>query len=448
MQHTYNDWQFYHIYPLGFCNAPENNDFTSEPCLRMELLRQWIPHLKKLGTNALYLGPVFESSNHGYDTQDYYTIDRRLGTNEMMKHLTQHLHHEGIKIVLDGVFNHVGRDFWAFKDLQRNFQNSRYQNWFTHINFSQNSPYNDHFSYEGWNEHYNLVKLNLHNTEVKKHLFGAVKMWIEEFGIDGIRLDACNALDLNFLKELSDFVKKIKPDLWLMGEIIHGDYRTWANSNILDSVTNYECYKGLWSSLNDVNLFEIDYSLNRQFGRNGLYKNLVLYNFADNHDVNRVASSLIKKEQLHPLYLMLYTIPGIPSVYYGSEWGIQGEKRNNSDRPLRPSIDLYQIERNSPHASILETITRLSKIRMELKSLRYGDYTTLHLNSQQLIFSRIFEGEQTVIALNTDEKEVEITLQAELKGYDILNNEEIDTAGAKTLKMYPNWGRIIKFYEN
>ncbi|HEX7568085.1 MAG TPA: alpha-amylase family glycosyl hydrolase, partial [Anaerolineaceae bacterium] len=339
---------FYAIYPLGFCGAPPGNDFSAPPQARLEQVHTWLDHIQTLGANALYLGPVFESSAHGYDTADYYWVDRRLGSNETLAQLSASLHQRGMRLVLDGVFNHVGRHFWAFRDLLEHGESSPYRDWFCNLRFDRRSPYNDPFSYEGWNGHYELVKLNLGNPQVRDHLFGAVETWVCQFDIDGLRLDAADCLDLNFLKELSAFCRSLKPDFWLMGEVIHGDYRRWANPETLDSVTNYECYKGLYSSHVDRNYFEIAYALNRQSGPGGIYRDLLLYNFADNHDVDRVASSLANPAHLYTLYILLFSMPGVPSIYYGSEWGIEGKKSNGSDLPLRPWLDLDQLARQAP----------------------------------------------------------------------------------------------------
>ena len=269
---------------------------------------------------------LFESTSHGYDTVDYFQVDRRLGDRDALRRLVADLHAAGIRVILDAVFNHVGRDFWAFADLRDKLSASDYGAWFEGLSFDGGSPYGDPFIYEGWNGHLNLVKLNLRLPAVKAHLFQAAEMWIREFDIDGLRLDAAECMDLEFLQGLRNFCRGIRPDFWLMGEVVLGDYRRWVNERTLDSVTNYECYKGLWSSLVDTNYFEIAYALNRQFGRDGIYRGLPLYNFVDNHDVDRVASRLNKAEHLYPLYCLLFTMPGIPSIYYGSEWGISGRE--------------------------------------------------------------------------------------------------------------------------
>ena len=329
---------FYHIYPLGLCGAPRKNDFTSQPVPRLETLHEWIPHLREMNVNALYLGPVFKSTAHGYDTADFFRVDRRLGTNETLSRLSEALHQNEIRLVLDAVFHHVGRDFWAFRDLLQNGENSAYRHWFSGVDFSQRSPYNDPFAYDGWAGHFDLVKLNLHEPDVRQHIFDAIKLWVDEFQIDGLRLDVADKLDMDFLHSLSSYCHSLRPGFWLMGEVIHGDYNQWVNPQTLNSVTNYECYKGLYSSHVEKNFFEIAYSLSRQFGQEGIYRGKLLYNFVDNHDVNRLASNLTNPAHLYTTYCLLFTMPGIPSIYYGSEWGMEGIRTDKDDSALRPHL--------------------------------------------------------------------------------------------------------------
>ncbi|MCI8649351.1 MAG: DUF1653 domain-containing protein [Anaerotruncus sp.] len=389
---------FYHIYPLGFCGAPAQNNWDA-PVMRIEKLVEWIPHLRSMNINALYLGPVFESSEHGYDTRDYFTIDRRLGDNATFKEVCRQLHENGIRIVLDGVFNHVGREFWAFRDVQEKKQGSAYCTWFHNLNFGGGSPMGDPFWYEGWSGHYNLVKLNLRNPQVVQHLLDAVGMWIDEFGIDGLRLDAADCVDLDFFRQLRGFVRSKRPDFWLMGEIIHGDYNRWANPDMLDSVTNYECRKGLYSSHNDHNYFEIAYSLNRQFGGNGgIYRGLCLYNFADNHDVHRLASVLKEPEHQKNIYTLLYTMPGVPSIYYGSEWGVKGMQQKGSDAQLRPCLELGRIP--DADESLLRHLQKLGKIRAGLPALQFGGYDQCMVKNEQFAFRRTDGSNQAYVALN------------------------------------------------
>ena len=398
MSHWIEKTNIYHIYPLGFCGCEKFRSEAKElEKGRILKVIEWIPHLKKMHFNAVYFGPLFESFEHGYDTTDYYTVDKRLGTNAEFKQVCDELHKNGIRVILDGVFNHVGRDHAAFKNLQQNGQGSRYKDWFAGVNFGGRSPYGDNFSYEGWNGHYNLVKLNLYNNEVVEHLFGAVKMWIEEWGIDGIRFDAADCLADDFIRRIHKFTRDLRPDFWLMGEIIHGQYNRWANSEMFDCVTNYQCYKGIYSSHNDRNYFEIAHSIEYQ---NGQYGNLYMYNFLDNHDVARLMSVLRNPEHAECCYTMMYGMYGVPSVYYGSEFGIYGAKGQGADAdlPLRPCLDLDNIpDRND---SLMNHISNLGAIRLSVPALQSGSYAKLELKNQTFLFKRELNGEIVYIALN------------------------------------------------
>ncbi|MEF2920753.1 MAG: DUF1653 domain-containing protein [Acutalibacteraceae bacterium] len=433
---------FYHLYPLGFCNAPEYNDNVKVN--RLDKFIEWIPHLKELGVNAVYFGPVFQSTKHGYDTKDYYNIDSRLGDRESFKNICNILHSNGIKIVLDGVFNHVGRDFWAFKDVQNKRENSEYCDWFHNIRFNGRSPLGDPFVYEGWGGCFDLVKLNLKNPNVVKHLLGAVELWIDEFGIDGLRLDAADCVDLDFFKQLRTFCKSKRNDFWLMGEIIHGNYNRWANKDTLDSVTNYECYKGLYSSHNDHNYFEIAHSLCRQFEQGGVYQNLCLYTFLDNHDVNRISSSLRDKNHLKNCYTLMYCMPGVPSIYYGSEWGIEGTRTKNSDVALRPALDLGKI----PNAdfSLNEYLKVLGKVRNNLEALQFGNYKNEVIKNEQLVFSRSYNNQLVYVALNISSvtQTVEFNVQSNCsKLTDALTNDTFDNTGYVKIPVPTNSARIL-----
>ncbi len=449
MTHWAYDAIFYHIYPLGLCGAPPRNDFSSPPRPRLEQLHGWIGHLRELGINALYLGPAFESGTHGYDTADYYHVDRRLGSDETLKHLAAALHQNGIRLVLDGVFNHVGRDFWAFRDVQERREQSPYQDWFQNLRFDGRSPYNDRFTYEGWNGHYSLVKLNLSHPAVRDHLFGAVETWMREFDIDGLRLDAADCVDLDFLRALAAFCRSRRPDFWLMGEVIHGDYRQWANPETLDSVTNYECYKGLYSSLVDHNYFEIAYALNRQFGEGGLYENLPLYAFVDNHDVTRAASNLQKPAHLFPLYCLLFSMPGVPSIYYGSEWGLEGKKGRWDDRPLRPHLDLASAPQAGSQPDLAQAIARLAGVRHGSPALRRGNYRQVSVSHEQLAFQRQAPDDRVIVLLNAADQPAafDVPVEAGKVLIDLLNPGDtypVVDGEARVDVVWPNWARILR----
>ncbi len=385
---------FYQIYPLGFCGAPFENDGVQTH--KIKKVEEWIPHMKKLGINAIYFSPVFESDTHGYNTRDYKKIDVRIGTNEDFKEVCGKLHENGIRVVLDGVFNHVGRGFYQFQDVLKNRENSPYLNWF-HINLGGNSNYNDGLWYEGWEGNYDLVKLNLQNGEVVNHILDAVQYWINEFDIDGLRLDVAYCLDENFVRTLRSFTTERKADFFLLGEMLHGDYNRLMNDSMLHSATNYECYKGLYSSFNSMNMFEINHSLLRQFGPENwtLYKGKHLLSFADNHDVTRVASILSNEKHLPLIYAMCFGMPGIPCVYYGSEWGTRADK-SQGDPALRPCFE--QPEWNE----LSEFISKLAEAKKNSEALNYGNFRSVLLTNRQCIFERASEHERVLVAINAD----------------------------------------------
>jgi glycosidase len=342
----------------------------------------WIEHIKESGFNALYIGPLFQSVGHGYETTDYRTVDSRLGTNEDLKEYVRICHENGIRVILDGVFNHTGRDFFAFRDLKENRENSRYRDWYCNVNFRGDNEYGDGFSYDNWGGYNLLVKLNQRNPEVRDYILDTVRFWVSEFDIDGLRLDAADVLDFDFMKALRGLADTVKEDFWLMGEVIHGEYSRWANDNTLHSVTNYHLHKALYSAHNDHNYFEIAHTVKRQEDM-GL-RDLRLYNFVDNHDVERIWTRLNDKRHFTPVHILLYSLPGIPSVYYGSEYGIEGRKERGSDASLRPELHLEDLEDNA----CLELIRALGRIRQEEPALSYGDYRELQLTTTQYAFAR------------------------------------------------------------
>ena len=385
---------FYQIYPLGFCGAPFENDGVLAPRIRKVI--DWIPHIKNLGANAIYFSPVFESDTHGYNTRDFRKIDVRLGTNEDFADVCQALHKEGIKVVLDGVFNHVGRGFWAFQDVLEKRWDSPYKDWF-HISFDGNSNYNDGLWYEGWEGNYDLVKLNLCHPDVKQHIFDSIRSWVEEFDIDGLRLDVAYCLDENFVRELRAFCDSLKPDFFLVGEMLHGDYNRLMNDSMLHSATNYECYKGLFSSFNSMNMFEIIHSLLRQFGPENwtLYRGKHLLCFVDNHDVSRIASNLTNEQHLPLIYALCFGMPGIPCVYYGSEWGAKANK-SEGDPALRACFDA-PVEND-----LTAWISKLAAAKKASNALNYGDFRSVVLTNRQCIFERKTDSERVLVAINAD----------------------------------------------
>ena len=448
MSTWYEQAIFYHMYPLGMTGAPKTN-IQTEVTDRFKELDQWIPHIHSLGCNAIYIGPLFESSSHGYDTRDYKLVDRRLGTNESFREFTKLCHENGIKVVVDGVFNHTGREFFAFKDIQEKKWDSPYKDWYKGVNFGWQSPLGDPFGYEAWQGHFELPCLNLYNPQVKDYLFDVIRFWVNEFDIDGIRLDCANILDFNFMKEMRAKTASMKPDFWLMGEVIHGDYGRWVNPEMLHSVTNYELHKSIYSGFNDHNFFEIAHNVRRleAIGRQ-------LYTFLDNHDEDRIASKLKVKEHLYPVYTCLMTLPGIPSIYYGGEWATEGRRTSTCDDDLRPCILAQKIP--ELNCKLTDFISKLGKIHQENEELHTGKYQELLLTNRQYAYARWGNNSLIITALNNDDNEailnIPVPIQAR-EAVDLLNRDDTTSNettvlsiqnGRLEIKLKGNWGAILK----
>jgi len=440
---------FYHMYPIGMTGAPARNE-QEETVHRFEELKEWLPHVATLGCTAVYIGPLFESTTHGYDTKDYKKVDRRLGDNEDFKAFVKIAHDLGIRIVVDGVFNHTGREFFAFQDIIKNREQSPYCSWYKGINFGWNSPYNDGFGYEAWRNCFELVNLNYGEPKVREYILDVIGFWIDEFDIDGIRLDCADCLEFSFMEEMRRFVDARKKDFWLMGEVIHGDYSRYISPDKLNSVTNYELHKGLYSGHNDHNYFEIAHTIRREFDQNGgIYRGMKLYSFVDNHDVDRIASKLNVQGHIYPVHTLLFTLPGIPSIYYGSEFGVQGRKEGGNDAPLRPKIDLQEMKENMPDKNLYEWICTLGKIHKEQKALSEGTYQELLLTNRQYAFARILGEEGVLVAVNNDEQEAELCIRVPASGKtytSLLSGEEIlEENGMLRIRLKPNESEIVAF---
>lgn len=403
----YNEAIFYHIYPLGLTGAPKTNDYSA-PVSRLNTLLPWIDHIKEIGCTALYIGPLFESVGHGYETTDYKKLDSRLGTNEDLKNFIAACHEKGIKVIFDGVFNHTGRDFFAFKDIQQNREHSRYLNWYCNVNFGGNNEYNDGFSYENWGGYNLLVKLNQRNPEVQNYICDVIRFWVSEFDVDGIRLDAADVLDFDFMRALRRTAAEVKEDFWLMGEVIHGDYSRWVNGETLHSVTNYALHKALYSGHNDHNYFEIAHTV--KYLQN--MGNLDLYNFVDNHDVERIYTKLSNKAHFAPVHVLLYTLPGVPSIYYGSEFGIEGKKEKFSDDSLRPALNIEDYADAVQKNPCTALIAALGKVRQHTPALSYGSYAELQLTNRQFAFARDLDGVRVIVTVNNDDNAAGMSLPA------------------------------------
>ncbi|MBR6770944.1 MAG: alpha-amylase [Lachnospiraceae bacterium] len=440
----YDEAVFYHIYPLGMAGAPKENDY-GQPVERLNKLLPWISHIKKINCNAIYIGPLFESVGHGYETTDYRKLDSRLGTNETLKNFVTECHAQGIKVIFDGVFNHTGRDFFAFKDIKANRENSAYKDWYCKVNFWGDNSFHDGFGYENWGGYDLLVKLNQKNPEVIAYICDVIRFWVDEFDVDGIRLDAADVLDFDFMKALRQTANEVKPEFWLMGEVIHGDYTQWANADTLHSVTNYNLHKALYSGYNDHNFFEIAHTVKRLYEMGGSRPDgLKLYNFVDNHDVERIISKLNSKAGFVPVYIMLYTLPGIPSVYYGSEFGMEGRKGQGAeaDTPLRPELVYEDCSQKAADNEYVKFITALGNIRQQVKELSYGDYKELMLTNRQYAYSRTYQGSSVIVMVNNDDNAYTISVSANGEYTGALSGRKISANGTLSAEIAGNSGEI------
>lgn len=436
---------FYHMYPLGMTGAPLENNPDTPVVHRFEELDKWVPHMKDLGCTALYIGPLFESSSHGYDTRDYRLTDRRLGDNEDFIHFVKLCHQAGIRVVVDGVFNHTGREFFAFRDIQEKREHSPYCGWYRGVNFGWDSPFHDGFGYEAWQGHYELPCLNLQNPEVKQYLFDVIRYWVDTFDIDGIRLDCANVMDFQFMKEMRTATAPMKNDFWLMGEVIHGEYSRWVNDEMLHSVTNYELHKSLYSGLNDHNFFEIAHNVRRLQNIGAR-----LYTFLDNHDENRIASKLKEKAHLPLAWLLLYTLPGIPSVYYGDEWATEGVRTRDSDKTLRPAISMENGQKLD--CELTELIRQLGHIHTEHECFHSGQYQELLLTNRQYAFSRSSENSLTITAANSDDGESTLSIPVGVsagQAVNLIDGTSIPFEnGRLTLTLPGNSGAVLEIRED
>jgi len=397
----FEEGTMYQIYPLGspggkpgqgggfFGDVPAENDGTSRPTDSLLRIREYYEHFQKLGVTAIYFSPIFESETHGYDTVDYYMIDRRVGSLNDFKAIVQELHEIGIKVILDGVFNHTGRKFFAFKDIMEKgekWQTSQYKDWY--FIAEGNSTYGDKFAYRSWEGHEEIPELNVENEEVRKYLFDVGKFWLTEVGVDGWRLDVAHELPPSFWRDFRTACTEANPEHILLGEVIHGDYNTWVgpNKGLLHSGTNYQLSKALWSSLKEKNFYELEHSFARDAA---LYREMSLVNFLSNHDVARVAT-LLKDDHMYAYlaHFLLFTVRGIPCIYYGDELMVEGVKEE-SDAALRctmPSPD--PTTWSGQAADLVSKVSALSALRTENPALTWGNLNCMYVKNQELVFSR------------------------------------------------------------
>ncbi|WEV58283.1 alpha-amylase family protein [Bifidobacterium sp. ESL0728] len=330
-------WQ---VYPLGFCGAPvrPQSDAQRLKTPRLDRLINWLDYMKGMGCDGLLLGPIFDSDTHGYDTIDFYKIDPRLGDDEAFDRLVAACHQRGIALMLDGVFNHVGRDFPEFqRELKRAEGEVEAGKSVGHNSddmFSFFSAEDGTLDYKNFEGHAILPAFNHEASRVADLVTDVMTHWMRR-GVDAWRLDAATTVPSAFWAKVLPRVRREIPDAWFIGEAIHGDYPQFVRDSTIDTVTQYELWKAIWSSLKEANFFELDWCLKRH---DTFLETFTPQTFIGNHDVTRIASQIQDEEKLALAAVILFTVGGTPSVYYGDERAMLGDKTDGvgGDDIVRP----------------------------------------------------------------------------------------------------------------
>ena len=395
---------WWHVFPLGFLGAEkERLGAVADVQHRLPRLEGWLDYLVGLGASGLLLGPVFESSTHGYDTVDHLAIDRRLGDASDFDSLVGAAHERGVRVLLDGVFNHVGRDFGQFQEALRDGPGSPAAQWFHLFWAGADEPDYEHF--EG---HRSLVTLNHSSPAVVDHVVEVMCHWLDR-GADGWRLDAAYAVPASFWAAVLPRVRERHPDAYLVGEVLHGDYADYVAAAGLDSVTQYELWKSIWSSLNDRNFHELAWTLSRH---DALLDTFVPLTFVGNHDVTRIASRLTDPEHLAHALVVLLTVAGTPCVYYGDEQGFHGvkEDRVGGDDAVRPAFPADAAELSALGAPVLDLHRRLIALRRRHPWLHEARTTVEHVTNDVVVYVSRRGDDALTVVLNVADTPCTVTV--------------------------------------
>lgn len=375
-------WQ---IYPLGFVGAFPADPPPEPGEHRLRRIAEWFDHVIELGASGIALGPIFASRTHGYDTTDHYRIDPRLGDEDDFDDLIGEAHRRGLRVLLDGVFNHVGPDFPRDREA-----------WFRD------------YTFEG---HGDLITLNHTNPEVVDYTVDVMAHWLER-GIDGWRLDAAYAVPQQFWAKVLPRVRERHPDAWFVGELIHGDYAAAVRATGFDSVTQYELWKAIWSSLNDGNFYELDWAMQRH---NDFLKSFSPLTFIGNHDVTRIASRLEDSDHVAHALVLLMTIGGIPSVYAGDELGYRGvkEERFGGDDAVRPEFGSPPAPVDALGAQVWALHQYLIGLRRRHPWLHSATTSALRLDNRHYVYRTHHAhsaNDALIVALNVDDTPLEVSV--------------------------------------
>lgn len=373
----------WHVYPLGFVGAPARLE-SQEVSHRLAHLGAWLDHAVALGCSSLALGPVFSSASHGYDTLDYFTIDPRLGDDDDFDHLLQAAHARGLSVLLDGVFNHVSRRNRIVQDAQSAGPDSdagRMVRWCAG-------------RLDVFEGHSDLVALNHDNPAVREHVTRIMNYWCGR-GVDGWRLDAAYSVNPEFWAAVLPSVREKYPDVWIFGEVIHGDYASIVRASGMDSVTQYELWKGIWSSIESRNFFELDHALGRH---NEFSDAFTPMTFVGNHDVTRIASR-VGQDGAVLATAILATIGGIPLIYYGDELAYRGvkEERFGGDDDIRPVFPASPADLSNLGADTLRAHQSLLGLRRRHPWLVDARTESLDLTNERYVYRTGVPGVEPLI---------------------------------------------------
>ncbi|TWT78451.1 Neopullulanase [Posidoniimonas polymericola] len=404
---------WYHLFPLGFLEAEEvNPDPGGEPggvTHRLPALVGWLDYLVDLGVTGVLLGPVFESETHGYDTVDPLRIDRRLGDEADLVALIEECHRRSLVVALDAVLHHVGRRHPYFQDVLARGEQSAYCDWFE-IDFSQ--PGHDGFAYANFEGHGQLVKLNHANPLVLDWAVNFASYWIER-GVDAYRLDAAYALPTPFVSAFANRVRGLRSDLFLLGEVIHGDYVRTAKRARLSSVTQYELWKAVWSSLNDGNFFELAHAIQRH---TGFCERFRPWTFLSNHDTTHIATQLEDSRHCGHALALLMTLPGVPAVYAGDEQSARGRKydREGGDAEVRRPPPQKPNELSGEQLASYQQHQQLIAARRQRPWLATGEVNVVELQNRQMTYEVLSGDARAFVALSTDDAPTTVQLPPDL----------------------------------
>lgn len=383
---------WWHVYPLGFVGAEPALAPDAPVVHRLDRLRAWLDYAADLGATGIALGPIFASSTHGYDTLDHLRIDPRLGDEADLDALLRDAHAKGLKVLLDGVFNHVGRDFPAFREVLAD-PSSPHASWFRRVSPPGAEP--DYACFEG---HRALVALNHSEPAVADYVAHVMEHWLAR-GADGWRLDAAYAVPRAFWRAVTDRVRATYPQAYIAGEVIHGDYAAIVRETGMDALTQYELWKAIWSALNDRNLFELAHALERH---DGFLDAFVPMTFVGNHDVTRIASRLRDARHLPHALAILFAVGGTPSIYAGDEQGFRAvkEDRAGGDDAVRPAFPASPADLPLEGWPTYRLHQELIAVRRRHPWLARARTAQLHLANREASFELRSGEHRMVLALN------------------------------------------------